>query len=212
MTPELLNTDILSVSASIASIALALIAIFQATIFFIASKRTETSIERSLAKIESETKSLTRITGKVIQPLTDYATTDRTEQIRLELFNSLGVDAPNFFSASQGVSEANEKPDEEKIALWIVIHHYSALLNFFAKQTLPPHDEYDPADEFDVLIGRIVDSSSVDYKFFGDLIDSIPDDQELSHNAIDILNSTRNFWSHTISTCAEYYSEDQAIK
>ena len=207
MSLDLLNSDALSISSSIISVLLAIIAIIQATIFFIASMRTKYSVEKSLAKIETETRSLTRLTGKVVQPLTDYATSDKID-VNNAVSQIVEKVAKINFAASHGLTDKeNKNPRQEEVELWIVIHHYAALLNFFAKLSLPKHDEYDPADEFDVIVSNIVNGSSTDFIFFDHQIDSLTEEQELSQNAIEILKSTRDIWSFHVSTISEHYSD-----
>mgnify|MGYP003587795725 CR=1 FL=1 len=74
MKELLITPEFWSLAGSIVSIVLGLFAICLSIYFFVQSKKTEQNISVSLAKIETQTDALQKLTGRQLDRLTKYVT------------------------------------------------------------------------------------------------------------------------------------------
>jgi hypothetical protein len=163
-----------NLASSIVSVILAVLAIVLSLIFYSASKQTESGVNASLTKIETQAEMLAKITGRQLDRLTKFAT-ERPEQPEvipqmIEIIARL----PQTLTAtiSQSASD-NEALRDELVACYMVMYFYSVQTNFWCQSHLPPIESFDPNNQYHALIKRILDMSAADSAHMKGILDSI---------------------------------------
>src|SRR5262245_9741121 len=157
--------QVCSIASSVASLIIAVLAMWFAFYVYDKGKATDQSITNSLAKIEAQAESLQKLSGKWMDRLTKYVTTDRPPgPLDHELPNLIAVltQLPQAITMKISQPQSSDPPEhliEELITCYIIMYYYMALTNFWAAGYLPAVAEFDEKNDFQQLTRRVVDSS-----------------------------------------------------
>jgi len=164
----MLDTNTVSLIASATSIILALLAIILSVWFFVLSKKTEKESSSSLTKIETQADSLQKLTGKWMDRLTKYVTTDRPSPLEPAIntmFSQLPQAIIQFITQTQIPSNKGDLSFtiEQYHITAISLYFYSAQTNYWCQRYLPHAKDFDENNDSHKLIRRIIDTSYADF-------------------------------------------------
>ncbi len=165
--------------AGIASVILAVVAIWQSMYFYTKGKDTESRAEAALVGIRAQVETLQAVNAKITERLTKYATTPRNDSAQAaELFavtlRSLPEIALKFLPPSQ---TTNEPAMRREITLaYVGLWYYAASTNVWASFCLPNPEDFD--NERHASIKRVLDQSATDFKYMNGLVAQL-DQQEI---------------------------------
>jgi len=203
--------EIFSVASSIASLVLALVAMWFAMYVYDKTKTTDQSITNSLAKIEAQAESLQKLSGKWMDRLTRYVTTDRPPGLldqQLPHLITVLAQLPQAITMQISQPQKSDPPEqliEELLTCYIVMYYYTALTNFWAQAHLPDASDIDEKNEFQQMTRRIVDGSCQDFNHMAQLLGAI-DQQRLERNpSVNVLVETRDLWRHHVRSVADVW-------
>jgi hypothetical protein len=136
----------LGVALGAVSIALAIVAIWQAMYFFSKGKTTESTVTTALAEIKAQTAALERLAGRQLDRFTKAATQERhPEEVILTVARILSVVTPPAPAPTPSAGDARALR-EELIACYIYILYLAGLSNVILaaglRQTEPVEDGY----------------------------------------------------------------------
>ncbi len=155
-----------AISASVASVIVAVVAIFLAAYFYTQSKNTELNAGRALTKIETQTEALQKLTARWMDRLTKYVTEPKPVDENLSLLVSALKEMPtNIASQFQAPGEdATVQVLRAQLATaYMSTYYYTAVLNVAVQAYLPPLDELQPDDMYKWLVDQThTDFSSLD--------------------------------------------------
>jgi hypothetical protein len=166
-----------SIAGSIASIVLAVVAIFLAVYFYTQSKKSEKEVSNSLSKIETQAEALSKITGRQLDRLTKHATERRPQEglPDLDAFVYLATSITQSLSATQPAN--NSHLQLENLRMTIGALYYSAASNFFAYMSLPAVSDYDENNQFHATTKRMMDLTQADVVYLDNILNDIAPDQ-----------------------------------
>ena len=124
----MLDSNTISLIASATSIILALLAIILSVWFFVLSKKTEKESSNSLTKIETQADSLQKLTGRWMDRLTKYVTTDKPSPFEPAI-NTMFLQLPQ--AIIQFMSQTQISQSKTGITLTTEQYHISAISLYF---------------------------------------------------------------------------------
>lgn len=198
-----------SLVSSIVSTILAIGAIALSLYFFVASKRTEREAAAALMKIETQTEMLQKLTGKQLDRLTRFVTTERqdptTEVTRLllsftELTKPLSASIPPI-EASANVGELQA----ELRTCYIAIYYYAAISNFWSQLYLPAASEFDDTNEFHRMTRQSVDMSATDFNYLAGILARCNQQALAVSPLAHLLTETKDRWRHSVRPAADVF-------
>jgi hypothetical protein len=209
-----MSVNELSIAASIASIILAILAILLSILFFVLSKKSESATANSLAKIETQADSLQRLTGKWMDRLTRYVTTDKPSPVDESFPQLIAMLAqiPQTITASLtqiSVKDNNQQLLNEIYTAYIAIYFYCAQTNYWAQFYLPQAKAFDPNDDFHLLVKRIVDLSNSDFTTMANILAKCDQDKLKNNSLAHLMNETINDWRFQVKSVADVYIAEQ---
>jgi len=166
-----------NLAASIASIILAVVAIAQATYYFVKTKASEERVAVALADIKSATLALEKLSGRYLDRLTRHVTENSARQSDdIYQLATLVAEIPRTRTEQLAKPTENSLTAEqvqEFVSLYILLHHYCALTNICAQLVLPTVSEIDGNNQQQSQICAFVDMSYADFMFFETLLSGI---------------------------------------
>jgi hypothetical protein len=202
--------EVISIATGIASMVLAVFAMWFAMYCYDKSKTTDQSITNSLAKIEAQADSLQRLSGKFMDRLTRYVTTDRPPGPVDQQLIAVLTQLPQMITMRITQPQSSDPPEhliDELITCYIIMCHYMALTNFWAAGYLPDAAEFDETNEFQLLTRRIVETSYQDFGHMARLLGAV-DQRRLERNpSANILIETRDRWGHLVRSVADIWAQ-----
>lgn len=207
------SVEVWSIASSIVSMILAILAMWFAFYVYDKGKGTDQSITNSLAKIEAQAESLQKLSGKWMDRLTRYVTTERPPgPLDQQLPHLIAVltQLPQAITMQITRPQTNDPPEqlvEELISCYIAMYYYAALTNFWAAGYLPDVAEADDKNEFQMMTRRIIDGSCQDFNNIAKLLGTL-DQQRLERNpSVGILVETRDLWRHHVRSVSQLWMQ-----
>lgn len=201
--------------AEIFSIVLAGLAIFFSLWYYDRSKETEKQTSNSLTKIETQTDMLQKLTGKWMDRLTKYVTTDKPSPIDTsyqQLITILLTHLPQSMTGSLHQQTNLENQTQQFLTLCIALYFYCAQTNYWSQFYLPKVDEFDETDEQHQLIKRIIDISHSDFTLMATIL-SNANEKEIEQNQVaHLYKETKEFWQHLVKSSSERFIADQKLE
>jgi len=198
-----------SLVSSIVSTILGIGAIALSLYFFVASKRTEREVATALTKIETQTEMLQKLTGKQLDRLTRFVTTERqdpTSEVTRLLLSFTALTKP--LSASIPPAEPSANADDlraELLTCYIAIYYYAAITNFWSQLYLPAAADFDDTNEFHMLTKRAVDMSAVDFTYMAGILAKC-DQRALAVSPLAHLPAeAKDQWRHSVRPAADVF-------
>lgn len=201
MTPEIINA--INIIAGISSIAISVIAIALAIIFYLAGRRTEISVSSSLAEIKAQTNALQKLSGKQIDKLMEHAFDGKisTSEAMNQIINILLFKLPTT-TLKQPVDNPNQ---EQIVALYAALYFYTAQTNYWSQFYLPKANEFENDNNFHVFTKRIVDLSWADF-------DTVANWRAQSNQALvektplySYIKETKETWRHHVRSSSDIF-------
>ena len=164
----MLDANTISIIAGATSIVLAFLAIVLMIWFFILSKNSEAKVSNSLTKIETQAESLQRLSGRWMDRLTKYVTTEKPSIIEpaiTNMFTQLPQAIIQIISQVQTKQSGEITLTSEQFNIAAIsIYFYSAQTNYWSQKFLPLISEFDENNPNHTLIKRIIDTSHQDFQ------------------------------------------------
>lgn len=199
-----------NIAASIASIILAVVAIWQAVHFYTQGKNTESRVETALSSIRAQVETLQSINGRTLDRLTKYATTHREDgasQAAQALSTALR-DLPAIFLQFKVPSQDSTQAvmRKEIVSGYICMWYYTATANINASFSLPPVDEFDENNQYHAYIKDSIDRSFADFKYMSGIIHNIGADEINSSFYLNLYDEVKNSLINYVGDTAQYFS------
>lgn len=213
----MLDANTISLVASATSIVLALLAIIFTVWFFVLSKKTEKETSNSLTKIETQADSLQKISGRWMDRLTKYVTTDKPSSVDPTLlqlgnmFTQLPQTIAQFLSQTQ-IQQSSDKitlTNEQFYTASISIYFYSAQANYWCQPYLPKAGEFDKDNPTHNLIRRIIDVSHYDFMLLHSYLTKENPDQLRNNKNYGTYIETRDSLAPYIKSVSDIYIMQQ---
>lgn len=202
-----------SIASSIASIMLAVLAFGFSFYVYDKSKTTDQSITNSLAKIETQAESLQRLSGKWMDRLTRYVTTERPpgplDQQLPQLIAVLGQ-LPHAITMKISQPQTSDPPThlvDELITCYIAMYYYSAQTNFWAAACLPDITDFEATNEFHQTTRRAIDVSCQDFQHMANVLGSIESSRLQRNPSFKLLEETRDLWRLHVLSVSEIWAQ-----
>lgn len=149
--------------SGIASLVLAVIAIWLAVRFFISSKEAEKEASNLLSKLEAQTQLLSRVTGKMLDKYVTYSTQPKQADETTILLTQLISGAP-FANGllNEGPSIRNASAMQELTTLYIAVMYQAAITNILSQPLLP--EDIGDLDVESTWVKVLIERSYSDFK------------------------------------------------
>ncbi len=201
-----------NLAASISSIIIAVVAIAQATYYFTKTKSSEERVAVALAEIRSATQSLEKLNMRYVDRLTKHLTDSSSRQFDdVWQITRLLSDIPKTYTDSFAKSDDSQHQFmlQEKISLYILLHHYCALTNLCAQLVLPPVAEIDGNNNLHARMCEIVDMSSADFLVFDEWLKSVQPEHLEKSPHMQIYDYTVETQKRAIKNMGQMFVEAQ---
>lgn len=198
--------------ASIVSVVLGFGAVALSVYFFVSGKATEKAVSNSLIKIETQTDTLQRITGRQLDRLTKFVVDAKGRGAEAQvdqLLTFLVQIVPKLEAnvAQQGAHSSNEVLVRELLSCYIGLYYYCALTNYWAQFYLPKAEDFDAANGFHALVQRVTDQSAADFIAMAQILERV-DRTKLSESALaHLLNEAVTFWRDRVRSSAQVFAQ-----
>jgi len=213
--PRRLRSRIMEIASLIASIVsiiitilLGVLAIWLSLYFYKQTKNTETAVEKSLTRIETQTEALQKLTAKWMDRYTKFFTTpkepdpahlaslDAIRQIQISIASQL----PN--------NQAMEAMGNEILTAYIAIYFYAGVANVASQGYLPKPEDLEP----DNLPKFLVDKSKQDFDMIEGILENV-DPARLRANSLNfLLTAALTQWKPQVKDAATLYAEAAAAE
>lgn len=203
--------DIINLSATIASLILAVIAIWLALYFYRRSKDAEQQSSNALAAIQAQTDTLQNLSKSWLTRLVRYATEPRQSAIEEHFPNILALlqQIPQSITTSLTqirVGAPNEDLLRELVSCYIALYFYCAQTNFWSQFYLPDAAEFDENNEFHSTIMRMVDMSAADFTHMANVLGQADRYRIESSPLHNLLIEARDRWRDSVRTCNQVFT------
>jgi hypothetical protein len=167
-------SEAFNLAASLTAIILAIVAIAQATYYFVKTKASEERVAVALADIKSATEALEKLSGRYLDRLTKHVTEHSARQSD-DIYQLAMLVAEIPRTRTEDLPKPTENSLEpaqvqEFVSLYILLHHYCALTNICAQVALPLTSEIDGKNPVHSQLCGFVDMSQGDFQFFDNLL------------------------------------------
>ena len=200
-----MSQDELSIAAGAVSIVVGVMAIGLSIWLYTLTKRTETDVAKSLAKIETQADMLSKITGNQLDRFTKFFTepkqTPSNEQMDevIRMFAELPQMLLNPSTEEAGPSR------EKQIELLIALYFYTAQINCWTQASLPNIDKHDENNSYHRHTKRIVDMSAADFQVAATKLRGFEPHELTSLPIYPLLEETLKTWRDKVMTSADVY-------
>ncbi len=203
MPPEITNIDLINLVAAIASLVLAVIAIWQAIHFYNQAKSTELNTALTLESIKTQSTMLERLTAKWMDRFTKYVTNPRPiDETTTKLLEFIEIRQMALNLPSPEDSKQKSELIQELITSYIAVLYYVGISNITTQQHLPEAIEDLDQNEG---IKQIVDQSKADYVYLKGVLANI-DQTQLESSRLKHLYDQALGWNQFIKDTASVYS------
>lgn len=205
-----MDADTFNLAASIASIILAIVAVWQAVYFYTQGKNTEARVETALASIKTQVETLQSINGRTLDRLTKYATTHRedgTSQVASALSTAI-KELPAIFLQfkvpTQDTSGAATR--REIVNCYICLWYYTATANINAALCLPLVEDFDEGNGYHVFIKNTVDRSFTDFNYMSSVIGNLTADDISGSYYLNLYDETKQSLINFVGDTAQHFA------
>jgi hypothetical protein len=197
-------SDVVGIVAGLVSIGLGILAIWLSLWFFKQSKQTESNVDASLIKIETQTEMLQKITSKQLDRLTKFVTEPKSNQNDEQLNELLKTfsQLPQLLLAPQPNSTPN---NEQNLSLLIALYFYTAQTNWSAASSLPTAEEFDSSIPYHAHIKRIVDMSANDFQSVTNQLSQIDQNKLEAVNTYHLYEETLKNFSGLVKNSSDAF-------
>lgn len=202
--------EIWSISASIVSVILGIMAIGISIYFFVINRNTESNVKSSLTKIETQADMLQKITGRQMDRLTKIVADQKPggDQSAMVAMVKMLSELPQTITASlprDPNTQNNEQLINELITCYIGLYFYSAQTNWWAQLMLPDADEFDPNNVIQTTAKRIVDLSASDFELMAKTLAKVDPAKLANSPVVHLLEETKGTWKDLVRTSSEVF-------
>jgi hypothetical protein len=199
--------NILSIFSGAFSIGISFIAMILSASFYFAGRNTEKSVAVSLARIEAQTDSLQKLSGKQIDKLMKHALDGHnqvsTNDTMLQLMNVLSQMPVTITTILKNPSDNSDK--DHIMTLYVALYFYIAQTNYWAQYCLPKESEFDGTNDFHLQTKRVVDLSNSDFITVANWLNScdysLLEKISLSH----LMVETKDTWRKYVRSSADVF-------
>lgn len=202
-----------SIGSSIASIILAIVAILLSVYFYTQSKKSEKDITNSLSKIETQSQTIEKITGKQIERLTEHL----TKQSGLdEIHTDLKMIAHMATTMKQDgqVTTIGSNERLEIIKYIIGSYYYCATTNYYAYMSLPEASKFDKENTFHIRTKNILDMTASDINYIRGQFDflKITEDEIKKSGLEGLYKEALEVWLPNVKDAASAFVKIEELK
>jgi hypothetical protein len=205
-----MDADTFNLAASIASIILAIVAVWQAVYFYTQGKNTEARVETALASIKTQVETLQSINGRTLDRLTKYATTHRedgTSQVASALSTALKELPAIFLQFKVPTQDTSSVATRREIVnCYICLWYYTATANINAALCLPLVEEFDENNGYHVFVKNTVDRSFADFNYMSTVINNLTADDISGSYYLNLYDETKQSLINFIGDTAQHFS------
>jgi len=205
-----MDADTFNLAASIASIILAIVAVWQAVYFYSQGKNTESRVETALSAIKAQVETLQSINGRTLDRLTKYVTTPREDgssQVANALSSALKELPAIFLQFKVPAQDSTQAVMRREIVSgYICLWYYTAIANINASFSLPHVDEFDENNSYHTFIKEAVDRSSADFKYMTGIVRNLAADEVTNSFYVNLYNETQQSLIHYVGDTAQHFS------
>lgn len=158
--------DGINLAGSIVSIVLGVLAIGISLYFYRQSKDSEAKVQIALEGIKAQTETLQTLSQRYMDRLTKYVTTPRTEgvdgsKVIVEALDRIPKTIETFVLHLKTPNNQQEQAVllKELVDSYIGIFYYVGTTNVWASLSLPSPEDFDPENQFHIMVKDIVDRS-----------------------------------------------------
>jgi len=199
--------NILSIFSGAFSIGISFIAMILSAAFYFAGRNTEKSVAVSLAKIEAQTDSLQKLSGRQIDKLMKHAL-DGTSQVSTNdtMMQLMNVLSQMPVTITTILKQPSGNPDKDHlVTAYVALYFYIAQTNYWAQYYLPKASEFDSTNEFHLQTKRVIDLSYSDFTIVANWLNSC-DSSSLSNNSLShLLVETKDTWRKYVRSSADVF-------
>lgn len=204
------SVEIWSIISSVVSVILGILAMALSIYFFVQSKDTENAVSSSLAKIETQTESLQRLSSRYMDRLTRYVTEDKPGSMAESVPTLIAIlsQLPQTLTATLTQVSPRDKSQElmtEIYSCYIALYFYIAQTNYWSQYYLPKVCDFKEENEFHTLVRRIVDMSDADFAAMAGILAKCDQTQLQTNNLAHLLSETKDFWRTRIRSTAQVF-------
>lgn len=204
----MIDANTFSIAASLVAIVLAILAIVLSIWFFVLAKKTETQTSSSLTKIETQADSLQKLTGRWMDRLTKYVTSDRPNIIdeSIPQFLSILSQLPQTITAT--ITQVSSRDSIENQAqlianLYIALYFCTAQTNYWCQSYFPRGAEFDENNNFHQTVKRIIDISHSDFITLSSILANIDQTKLTQSNIAHLFTETKDYWCHSVKSTTD---------
>lgn len=206
MSPETIN--IINILSGVSAITISIIAMALSITFYIAGRRTETSVSISLAEIKTQTNALQKLSGKQIDKLMDHVfdgTSSQSETMgqMIHVLSQIPITITTILR--QPIENPNQANQDQIIALYAALYFYTAQANFWSQYYLPKASEFDSSNEFHTLTQRIVDLSDNDFNTVATWLNQCDQNLVTKTSLYGYIKETQDRWRHNVRSSAAVF-------
>jgi hypothetical protein len=173
--------DLINTAVGLMSLALGGFALWLAWDIYSRAKESEKEAAITLEAIKTQTDSLQKLNGRLLDRLTRYATSPRPVdegiQMLITTIATLPATLLNHMGTQTGTTASATQPDEaamtDLVACYIMLYYYSGLTNAAAQSTLPTKEMFETSPSEYAAIKRLVDMSASDFIYMKNIVNKV---------------------------------------
>jgi hypothetical protein len=162
-TVNLSTLDWFTLVSTIASLILAVLAIWLAIYFFVKSKNSEKESASLLVRINSQTDLLHKVSNKLLDKYVAYSTQPKQADETYVLLAQVVQTTLSQGLASNGTTAANQQVMQELTTIYIAVLYYSALSNVYLQGAIPSEMTEAELEQQSPWLRTLLDRSSADF-------------------------------------------------
>jgi hypothetical protein len=198
------NIELVSFIASVASLIMALVAMWQAVHFYNQAKTAELNTATTLESIKTQAAMLEKMTARWMDRFTKYVTTPKeADETTTRLIELIEVKQQLALSLPSPQDSARQKAQfiSELITSYIAIFYYVGLTNLTTQSFLPTQIENLQPDD---AIKRIVDQSNTDYLYILGILNS--NQEQVATSSLNHLYQQAITFKSSVKDSTQVYS------
>lgn len=197
--------DWIALLSGIASLVLAVLAIWLAVRFFISSKSAEKEVSNLLSKLEAQTQLLSKVNGKMLDKYVTYSTQPRQADETTILLTQLisGATSTNGL-LNEGETVRNAQAMQEMTTLYIAVMYHAAITNVSLQPALP--DDIGDLDSDAAWVKVLIERSYSDFMVAATWVDTNGRDYIAASTAKAYYDEIIGLESGSVKDTASVYS------
>lgn len=183
--PTFTFIDLINTAVGLMSLVLGGFALWLSWDIYGRAKDAEKATAITIEAIKTQTDSLQRLNGRLLDRLTRYATEPRpvdasmqmlvttVANLPLTLLTHLGGQSSNTLNDQASGTASNDAEIADLVSCYIMLYYYCGLANVAAQSSLPSQDAFmsNPAEYAGVK--RLVDMSANDFGYMKNIVDKV---------------------------------------